>query len=86
MSRFNREIVSQTYSNRVLRSEFDRNWVTSISETGYVIYTATSNHAKVEVLLEGGSGKRLIFRKGGKVLVGGGGVSHYSKPHVVISL
>ncbi|PDY37880.1 hypothetical protein COO17_22290, partial [Bacillus wiedmannii] len=24
----------------------------------------------------------LIFEKGGKVVVGGGGTSHYSKPHI----
>ncbi|PEA44617.1 hypothetical protein [Bacillus wiedmannii] len=75
-------IENQVYSNRVLRSEFDANWETCISESGYVIYVATSNNAEVIVLLGDGSSKLLIFEKGGKVVVGGGGTSHYSKPHI----
>ncbi|KKO54837.1 hypothetical protein [Paenibacillus sp. DMB20] len=86
MVRSNAGVENQVYSNRVLRSEFDGNWATSVSKSGYVIYTATANRAKVDVLLSNGSGKRLIFKKGGKVLVGGGGVSHYSKPHVAIDI
>ncbi|WP_409340752.1 hypothetical protein [Paenibacillus sp. MBLB4367] len=79
-------LENQVYSNRVVRSEFDDNWVNRISESGYVIYTAVSNHAKVEVLLTTGLRKLIIFKKGGKVVVGGGGTSHYSKPHVAIDL
>ncbi|MBQ4899891.1 hypothetical protein KB559_13655 [Paenibacillus sp. Marseille-P2973] len=79
-------LENQVYSNRVLRSEFDRNWRTVISRSGYVIYIATANRAKVEVLLADNSRKLLVFNKGGKVIVGGGGVSHYSKPHRAISL
>ena len=63
-------------------SEFDANWETCISKSGYVIYIATSNNAEVIVLLADGSSKLLIFEKGGKVVVGGGGTSHYSKPHI----
>ncbi|SMG42501.1 hypothetical protein [Paenibacillus aquistagni] len=80
------EIENQVYSSRVLRSEFDRHWKTCISRSGYVIYTATANRAKVEVLLADGSTKLLEFPKGGQVLVGGGGTSHYSKPHKVTTL
>ncbi|HHK5533581.1 hypothetical protein ACIG6B_12435 [Bacillus mobilis] len=76
-------IEDQVYSNRVVRSEFDANWETCISKSGYVIYVATSNNAEVIVLLADGSSKLLIFEKGGKVAVGGGGTSHYSKPHIV---
>lgn len=79
-------IENQVYSNRVLRSEFDSHWSTRISSSGYVIYTARSNHAKVQVLLDGGLRKLLIFKKGGRVLVGSGGVSHYSKPHKAITI
>ncbi|MNI82497.1 hypothetical protein D3C73_1392200 [compost metagenome] len=79
-------LENQVYSNRVLRSDFDRNWRTVISRSGYVIYIATANRAKVEVLLADNSRKLLVFNKGGKVIVGGGGVSHYSKPHRAISL
>lgn len=79
-------LENQVYSNRVLRSEFDKNWTTTLSKSGYVIYVATANHAKVEVLLIGGLRKLLIFNKGGKVLVGGGGTSHYSKPHFAKNL
>lgn len=79
-------VENQVYSNRVLRSEFDRNWRTVISKSGYVIYIATANRAKAEVLLSDNSRKLLVFNKGGKVIVGGGGVSHYSKPHRAISL
>ncbi|HDR4724306.1 hypothetical protein J0835_13575 [Bacillus cereus group sp. Sample62] len=75
-------IENQVYSNRVVRSEFDGNWETCISKSGYVIYVATSNNAEVIVLLADGSSKLLIFEKGGKVVVGGGGTSHYSKPHI----
>ncbi|PGD51813.1 hypothetical protein COM38_17380 [Bacillus toyonensis] len=75
-------IENQVYSNRVVRSEFDENWETCISKSGYVIYVATSDHAEVIVLLADGSSKLLIFGKGGKVVVGGDGTSHYSKPHI----
>ncbi|MFF2880112.1 hypothetical protein [Bacillus toyonensis] len=75
-------IENQVYSNRVVRSEFDENWETCISKSGYVIYVATSDHAEVIVLLADGSSKLLIFGKGDKVVVGGGGTSHYSKPHI----
>lgn len=81
-----RRVENQVYSNRVLRSEFDRNWRTVISRSGYVIYIATANRAKVTVLLSDGSRKLLIFRQGGRVLVGGGGTSHYSKPHIARNL
>lgn len=75
-------IENQVYSNRVVRSEFDKHWETCISKSGYVIYVATSDHTEVIVLLSDGSSKLLIFEKGGKVVVGGGGTSHYSKPHI----
>lgn len=75
------KVENQVYSNRVLRSEFDKNWRTVISASGYVIYVATANQAKVVVLLSDNSRKLLIFNKGGRVFVGGGGTSHYSKPH-----
>ncbi|CAH8720605.1 hypothetical protein M5W83_15170 [Paenibacillus thiaminolyticus] len=78
-------VENQVYSNRVVRSEFDKNWRTVISRSGYVIYIAKSNNAKIDVLLSDGSSKLLIFNRGGRVLVGGGGVSHYSKPHRAIS-
>ncbi|MDA2447374.1 hypothetical protein PDN63_02560 [Bacillus cereus] len=79
-------VENQVYSNRVERSEFDENWKTCITMSGYVIYTATSDNARVEVLLSDGSSKLLVFNKNGKVAVGGGGTSHYSKPHLAISI
>lgn len=79
-------VENQVYSNRVERSEFDENWETCITMSGYVIYTATSDGARVEVLLSDGSSKLLVFNKNGKVVVGGGGTSHYSKPHLAISI
>lgn len=72
---------NQVYSSRVVRSEFDKNWKTSISGSGYVIYEAMVDKAKNVVLLSTGERKLLTFKKGGKVMVGGGGTSHYSKPH-----
>ncbi|MCG7317761.1 hypothetical protein [Brevibacillus laterosporus] len=81
-----RKVENQVYSNRVVRSEFDRKWRTIVSKSGYVIYIATTNRAKVTVLLTNGSSKLLIFNKGGRVLVGGGGTSHYSKPHIAKDL
>lgn len=78
--------INQTFSNRVARAEFDKYWTTSLTRSGYVIYTAIANHAEVEVLLNDGSSKLLVFKKGGQVIVGGGGVSHYSKPHYSIDL
>lgn len=38
-------VENQVYSNPVLRSEFDKNWRTFVSRTGYVIYIATANRA-----------------------------------------
>ncbi|QRG70864.1 hypothetical protein [Brevibacillus choshinensis] len=38
------------------------------------------------VLLSDGSRKLLIFNQGGRVLLGGGGTSHYSKPHIAKNL
>ena len=75
-------LENQVYSSRVARSEFDRNWRTFLSKSGYVIYIATADQAKAEVLLDNGQKKLLIFNEGGKVMVGGGGTSHYSKPHI----
>ncbi|RNB83633.1 hypothetical protein EDM59_13930 [Brevibacillus nitrificans] len=77
---------NQVYSTRVLRSEFDSKWRVFITGSGYVMYIATANRAKVVVLLANGSSKLLTFPKGGRVLVGGGGTSHYSKPHVATDL
>jgi len=79
-------VENQVYSNRVVRSEFDANWRTFIGRGGYVVYVATANRAEVRVLLSNGSSKLLIFNRGGRVLVGGGGTSHYSKPHEAINL
>lgn len=79
-------LENQVYSNRVVRSEFDSHWSTTISKSGYVIYTATASRAKVVVLLTNGQQKLIIFNKGGQVFVGGGGTSHYSKPHLVKNL
>ncbi|MEW9699755.1 hypothetical protein [Paenibacillus sp. SI8] len=79
-------LENQVYSTRVLRSEFDKHWRTFQSRNGNVIYVATANRAQVEVLLAGGLRKRLIFNRGGKIIVGGGGTSHYSKPHRAINL
>ena len=73
---------NQVYSDRVQRSEFDRNWRTILSRSGYVIYIATANNAKAEVLLANGQKKLLVFNKYGRIMVGGGGTSHYSKPHL----
>ncbi|MEK8129038.1 hypothetical protein WMW72_14130 [Paenibacillus filicis] len=60
-------LENQVYSNRVVRSEFDKNWKTVVSRSGYVIYIATRNHATVTVLLSTGSSKLLIFSQGGRV-------------------
>jgi hypothetical protein len=79
-------LENQVYSSRVQRSEFDSKWKTFLSRSGYVIYIATEEKAKVEVLLDNGQRKILIFDKGGKVMVGGGGTSHYSKPHFARSI
>jgi hypothetical protein len=79
-------VENQVYSSRVLRSEFDKNWITKLTSNGYVEYIATVNNAKAIVLLAGGEQKLLIFPKGGRVLVGGGGTSHYSKPHKAVTI
>jgi len=74
-------IENQVYSSRVVRSEFDKNWRTYLAKSGYVIYVATADKARIVVLLANDQRKELLFNKGGKVMVGGGGTSHYSKPH-----
>jgi hypothetical protein len=78
--------TNQTFSNRVLRAEFDNNWETTITKTGYVKYTALEDKAKVELLLSDNSSRLAIFPKNGYVLVGSGGTSHFSKPHLTITL
>ena len=75
-------LENQVYSSRVVRSEFDKNWRTFLSRSGYVLYVATADKAKAVVQLANGQSKELIFNKGGKIMVGGGGTSHYSKPHL----
>ncbi|MDR6120530.1 hypothetical protein QFZ87_000127 [Bacillus sp. SLBN-46] len=77
---------NQTYSNRVLRAEFDNNWKTTITSTGYVKYTALEDNSEVKVLLSDSSTRLVVFPKNGYVLVGSGGTSHFSKPHVTITL
>lgn len=77
--------TNQTYSNRVLRAEFDDNWKTTITQTGYVKYTALKNKARVDVILSDGSTRIVLFPKNGYVLVGSGGTSHFSKPHLTIT-
>lgn len=72
---------NQVFSSRVVRAEFDRYWRTSITASGYVVYTAQRKGASVVVELTTGASKLLTFPAGGRVLVGSGGVSHYSKPH-----
>ncbi len=78
--------TNQTFSNRVLRAEFDNNWETTITPTGYVKYIALEDKAKVELLLSDNSSRLAIFPKNGYVLVGSGGTSHFSKPHLTITL
>ncbi|CAM4035131.1 Group-specific protein [Mesobacillus thioparans] len=58
-----REITNQTYSNRVLRAEFDDNWKTTITKTGYVKYIALKNKASVELILSDGSERLVLFPK-----------------------
>nr|WP_211171188.1 hypothetical protein [Bacillus sp. DNRA2] len=79
-------VENQVFSNRVARAEFDENWKTTFSSTGYVIYVALCDKAELVVLLDDGTRKLLVFKKGGEVIVGSGGVSHYSKPHYAIIL
>ncbi|MEH7299220.1 hypothetical protein [Neobacillus drentensis] len=77
---------NQTYSNRVIRAEFDNNWKTTITSTGYIKYTALEDNSEVKVLLSDSSTRLVVFPKNGYVLVGSGGTSHFSKPHVTITL
>ncbi|MFL8937176.1 hypothetical protein ACKA06_10285 [Rossellomorea oryzaecorticis] len=79
-------LTNQTFSNRVERAEFDDNWKTVISPTGYVIYVALAERSQMEVLLNDGSSRLVIFPKRGTVTVGGGGTTHFSKPHETIIL
>ncbi|MGI8316990.1 hypothetical protein [Halobacillus mangrovi] len=81
-----KRLINQSYSNRVARAEFDDNWKTTLSPTGYVIYVALADRAEVELLLNDGSRRLVIFPKHGEVLVGSGGTSHFSKPHKTITL
>jgi hypothetical protein len=78
--------TNQTYSNRVLRAEFDNNWESTITSTGYIKYIALEDNAKVELLLSDNSSRVAVFPKNGYVLVGSGGTSHFSKPHLTITL
>lgn len=71
------------YLNCVVRLEFDVNWEICILKSGYVIYIVISNNVEVIVFFVDGLSKLLIFEKGGKVVVGGGGISYYSKLYIV---
>lgn len=77
--------INQTYSNRVVRAEFDDNWKTTITQTGYVKYTALKNKARVDLILSDDTNRIALFPKNGYVLVGSGGTSHFSKPHLTIT-
>lgn len=77
--------TNQTYSNRVLRAEFDYYWKTTVTKSGYVKYTAMKNKARVDLILSDGSTRTVLFPKNGYVLVGSGGTSHFSKPHITIT-
>lgn len=77
--------TNQTYSNRVVRAEFDDNWKTTITQTGYVKYTALKNKARVDLILSDDTNRIVFFPKNGYVLVGSGGTSHFSKPHLTIT-
>ncbi|GHH96942.1 hypothetical protein [Neobacillus kokaensis] len=77
---------NQTYSNRVLRAEFDNNWDTTITSTGYVKYVALKDKATVELLLSDGTSRLVVFPKNGYILVGSGGTSHFSKPHLTLTI
>ncbi|MCM3576374.1 hypothetical protein M3172_24720 [Mesobacillus subterraneus] len=80
-----REKTNQTYSNRVLRAEFDDDWKTTVTKSGYVKYTALKNKARVDLILSDGSERIVLFPRNGYVLVGSGGTSHFSKPHITIT-
>jgi hypothetical protein len=77
--------TNQTYSNRVVRAEFDDHWKTTITKSGYVKYTALKNKARVDIILSDDSTRIVLFPKNGYVLVGSGGTSHFSKPHLTIT-
>ena len=77
--------TNQTYSNRVVRAEFDDHWKTTITQTGYVKYTALKNKARVDLILSDDTNRIVLFPKNGYVLVGSGGTSHFSKPHLTIT-
>ncbi|MCM3747862.1 hypothetical protein M3223_10915 [Paenibacillus pasadenensis] len=78
--------LAQTWSNRVVRGEFDNNWKTVAGPAGFVSYVAKLTGASVHVELGNGTEKRIFFKKGGVVTVGTGGVSLYSKPHITKTL
>ncbi|RSD28435.1 hypothetical protein [Mesobacillus subterraneus] len=77
--------TNQSYSNRVVRAEFDDYWKTTVMKSGYVKYTALRNKARVDLILSDGSDRIVLFPKDGYVLVGSGGTSHFSKPHLTIT-
>lgn len=54
------EKTNQTYSNRVLRAEFDDYWKTAVTKSGYVKYTALKNKASVDLILSGGSTRTVL--------------------------
>ncbi|MCD4646204.1 hypothetical protein AR454_05580 [Bacillus mycoides] len=68
-----------TVSNRVLLAEFDKNWNRRLSD-GHVVYTATSNDAKVDLILLGGQTQTLVFKECKTIFVEGN-TFHFS-PHV----
>ncbi|OXM14416.1 hypothetical protein [Paenibacillus herberti] len=80
------EIVAQTWSNRIVKGQFDNNWKTVAGPAGFVSYIAARDRASVEITQTNGRMLRVFFRKGGVVTVGTGGVSLYSKPHLTVQV
>lgn len=68
-------------SNQVLQARFDKNWRRTFAD-GHVVYTATSNHSIVKVLIRGGKRRVLLFKKGKNIIVVGG--TFHGSPHAQI--
>ncbi|MCM3747864.1 hypothetical protein M3223_10925 [Paenibacillus pasadenensis] len=65
---------------------FDDNWVVSFGPPGYVLSTAGKDGANVYTWTRSGKYYRMVFKKGGRILIGSNNMVLLGKPHRIIRL
>lgn len=76
--------VNNTASTRVLLATFDKNWIRQNVSDGHVVYIATSNRSKVDLIIRGTRNQRLTFKNGQRIFVVNG--TFHFPPHTRVIL